>query len=437
MPQPIQNKPRAKTNFNYGVHGWLLMLYGLIGFMTAAAFWTSTAQNTAVGILAQQIGVEDSTLLYWCSVAGVLATIVMLFVGMLFSKFKTRIMNTAVMVVSGVFLILYGHITSLAAYVVCYFFIYLLTSTTAAIGIPQIYTSYFPTKKGSIMGWATCGASLCALVALNLLNWLIGKGGWGLGTLVFGLFSIAMGLVNWFLIPNTPEEMGVLPDNGDFDEEELAQRKEILASSKPVWTVREGMRNKNFWLLPIAYGLLFLVNVGIVSQLVKYEISMGLTPAQAVKFMSLMPLFAVPGSIFSGWLDQKIGARRSGIVLAVFFAIGTFFGGFAPYNSVTNWLFFGFSIFWGGAISNLPQSHACSCFGFRDYPALWARMNPIMALIRVLNASILAFALANMGGYRDAYKIFMVCAIAAGIMLFLSDNQVFKKPGEKPTGALK
>lgn len=437
MPQPVPNKPRAKTSFRYGVHGWLLMLYGLIGFMTAAAFWTSTAQNTAVGILSQQIGVESSTLLYWCSVAGVLATIVMLFIGMLFSRFKTRKMNTIVMAVTGLCLIVYGHINSLSAYVVCYFFLYLLTSTTAAIGIPQIYTSYFPTKKGSIMGWATCGASLCALICLNLLNWLIEQGGWSLGTLVFGLFSIAMGLVNWFCIPDMPEEMGVLPDNGDFDEEEMRQRKEILASSKPVWTVREGMRNKNFWLLPIAYGLLFLVNVGIVSQLVQYEISMGLTPPEAARFMSMMPLFAVPGSIFSGWLDQKIGARRSGIVLAVFFAIGTFFGGFAPYNSVTNWLFFGFSIFWGGAISNLPQSHACSCFGFRDYPALWARMNPIMALIRVLNATVLAFALANLGGYRSAYQIFMVCAIAAGVMLFLSDNQVLKKPGEAPTGALK
>ena len=180
MSQPIQNKPRAKTNFNYGVHGWLLMLYGLIGFMTAAAFWTSTAQNTAVGILAQQIGVDNSTLLYWCSVAGVLSVIAMLFVGMLFSKFKTRKMNTVVMLVTGVCLILYGHIASLWAYVVCYFFIYLLTSTTTAIGIPQIFTSYFPTKKGSIMGWATCGASLAALIALNLLNWLISKGGWNL-----------------------------------------------------------------------------------------------------------------------------------------------------------------------------------------------------------------------------------------------------------------
>ena len=90
MSKPEAIKPRAKTRFNYGVHGWLLMIYGVIGFMTAASFWTSTAQNTAVGILAQQTGVESSTLLYWCSVAGVLSVIVMLFVGMLFSKFKTR-----------------------------------------------------------------------------------------------------------------------------------------------------------------------------------------------------------------------------------------------------------------------------------------------------------------------------------------------------------
>lgn len=437
MSQTTQPKPRAKTNFNYGVHGWLLMIYGLIGFMTAAAFWTSTAQNTAVSTLSEQISVESSTLLYWCSLAGVIATFVMLLLGIMFSKFNTRIMNTIVMGLTGVCLIVYGRIETLSAYVACYFFIYLFTSTTTAIGIPQIYTNYFPTKKGSIMGWATCGASLAALVSLNLLNWLIGKGGWSLATLVFGLFSIAMGLINWFFIPDMPEQMGVLPDNGDFDEEEMRQRKEILANSKPIWTVREGTRNKNFWMLPIAYGLLFLVNVGVVSQLVAYEISMGMTAAQAAGLVSLMPVFAMPGSIFSGWLDQKIGARRSGIALAVFFAVGTFFGGFAPYNTVTNWLFFGVTNFWGGAISNLPQSHACSCFGFRDYPTLWAYMNPIMSLIRVLNSSVLAFALANLAGYRSAYQIFMFCAIAAGVILFFSDNQIIKKPGEKPTGVFK
>ncbi|MCC8121056.1 MAG: MFS transporter [Oscillospiraceae bacterium] len=437
MSSQMKNKPQAKTKFNFGVHGWLLMLYGVVGFMTAAAFWTSSAQNTAVGVLAEQIGVESSTLLYWCSIAGVLSVVAMLFVGMLFSKYKTRKMNTFVAIATGIALIVYGHITSLAAYVVCYFFIYLLTSITTAIGLPQIYTSYFPTKKGAIMGWATCGASLAALVSLNLLNWLIGKGGWATGTLVFGLFSIAMGLINWFLIPDTPEEMGVLPDNGDCDEAELARRKEIMASPKPVWTVREGMHNKNFWLLPIAYGLLFLVNIGIVSQLVSYEISMGLTPAKAALFMSLMPVFAMPGSVFSGWLDQKIGPRRSGIALGVCFAISTFCGGFLPFNTVTNWLFYAIATFWGGAISNLPQSHACSVFGSRDYPALWARMNPIMALIRVLNSSILAFALANLSGYRSAYQIFMFCAIAAVVMLFFSDCQVIKKPGEKPTGIIK
>ena len=76
-------------------------------------------------------------------------------------------------------------------------------------------------------------------------------------------------------------------------------------------------------------------------------------------------------------------------------------------------------------------------FGFRDYPALWAGMNPIMSLIRVLNSSVLAFALSSLGGYRDAYKIFCGCAVVAGILLFLSDNQVIKKPGEKATGVIK
>lgn len=428
---------RTKTNFNYGVHGWLLLFYGMINFMTAGAFWTAAAQNTAVAEFAVRIGASSATLLYWCTVAGVAATIMMLFVGMLFDKFGTHIMGTAALLLTGICIIIYGHINTLPAYVICFFAIFMFSSATSSFGVPQIFTSYFPTKKGSIMGWASCGSSLASLVSLGALTWLMSKGGWELGTLVFGIFTIIMGLINWFLIPDMPEQMGVLPDNGDFDEAEMQRRQAIIDSPTPVWTLKEGLMNKNFWLLSIAYGLLFLVNIGTVSQLVSFELSMGLSQSQALMYMSIMPLFAIPGSIVTGWLDQKIGARRTGIILAAFYAIGTLFGGFVPYSTATNWIFYVFTFFLVGGMSNLPQSHTCSVYGGRDYPKLWGYINPIISLIRVCNTAILAFALSSLNGYRDAYKIFMVCSIIAGVLLFFSDNNVIKDPGEKPTGVIK
>lgn len=433
------NKPsgmRRKTNFRYGLWGWALMLYAGLGFMTNGAFWTNNAQNVMVGALAERMGVESSKLLALCSVSGWLAVIGLLGMGILFGKFKTKIMQTASCILCGVVLIFYGRVSNIVAYIACYFLLDVFCTSASVVGVPQIVTAYFPTKKGSFLGWATCGASLSGLICLPILTNLAAKGGVAIATTAFGIFSIVMGLINWFFIPNSPEEAGRLPDNGDFNEEELEAHKKMM-SGPSVWTLREAVKNKNFWVIPIAYGILFMCNIGVMSQMVPYQVSMGTPQPAAVRMMQMSFLFSIPGSIFSGWLDQKIGTRRTGVTMAACYVICLFCGSCLPFNTVTNWLFAGLLFFWAGAISNLPMSHAASVFGPRDYPAIWGRMQPIMALIRVSNAIVLSFFLSTFGTHRSAYVFFMVMAAVSLVLMLVSDSHIVKKPGEKPTEAYK
>ena len=427
---------RRKTNFRFGLWGWALILYGAFGFMTNGAFWTNNAQNVMVGALAEQIGVENTRLLAMCSVSGWLAVIGLLGMGILFGKFKTKIMQTVSCILCGIVLILYGRVTSLFAYIACYFLLDVFCTSASVVGVPQILTSYFPTKKGSVLGWATCGASLSGLICLPILASAVASRGSAFGTMIFGVFSIVMGLINWFFIPNTPEEAGRLPDNGDFNEAEFEAHKKMMEGPS-VWSLKEAMKNKNFWLIPIAYGIIFMCNIGVMSQLVPYQISQGVEQPAAVRVMQLSFLFSIPGSIFSGWLDQKIGTRKTGIVMAACYVVALFFGAILPFNPVTKWIFIGLVFFWAGAISNLPMSHACSVFGPRDYPALWGRMQPIMALIRVSNAIILSFFLAHFGTHRSAYTFFMAMCVVAMILMFITDSQIIKQPNEKPTEFIK
>jgi sugar phosphate permease len=460
---------RRKTDFNYGVKGWLLCLYCMLGFMTiGGAFWAGAAQNTMVAIKAAQIGVENSNILAWNSTAGLAAIIALLGIGILFGRYKTRIMQTLLLVICGIALMFYGRVSSMVGYVVCYFVLDAVGNATSSMGLPQITASYFPTKKGSFLGWATIGANLAALVSLGILGALVAYKDVAFATTCFGVFTIVMGLINWFFISNTPEEAGMLPDNGDFTAEELAAHKAMM-SGDPVWTVKEAIKNKNFWLLPIGYGLLFMCSNGFISQMVPYQIEQirgpivegmmqtgnfpnmgaaigaamadGTIAAKAIGYMMILPVFAIPGSVFSGWLDQKIGTRRTGIIMAIFYAIAGFAGGLMPYNTVTNWIFMGFFFFWTGANANLVMSHAVSTFGPRDYPRLWGRMAPILNLMRVCSPMVLSLFLANaaaaVAGYRNAYAFFGCASVVALILIFLTDEHVFKKPGQTPTGATK
>jgi len=469
MENPNTQILRKKTNFNYGLRGWLLCLYCMLGFMIiGGAFWMGAAQNTMVAVKAEQIGVDSARILAANSTSGFIALIALLGIGVLYGKYKTRIMHTVVMILCGITLIFYGSVSNIVGYIIIFVMLDAFSNGASTVGLPQIAAAYFPTKKGSFLGWATIGSNLAALVSFGILNMLIAAQGVQFATTCFGIFTIAMGLINWFLIPSNPESVGFLPDNGDFTKEELTAHRDMMAG-KPVWTIKEAIKNKNFWLLPIGYGLLFMCSNGFLSQMVPYQIeqirgpivqdlmatgnfenmgaaisaamSDGSIAAKASGYMQILPVFAIPGSIFSGWLDQKFGTRHTGMAMAVFYVIAGFAGGLMPFNTVTNWIFMASFFFWTGANANLVMSHAASTFGPRDYPRLWGRMAPIYTLMRIFSPMVLSifltYSASSLIGYRNSYTFFGCAAILALILIFFTDQNVFKKSGEAPTGATK
>ena len=260
--------------------------------------------------LAASSGMDSAMLLNGATAANLIAIPIFLLIGVLYNKFGTRKIHTALMIIPGICLLFFGNTTTYTMYL---FLLTILATTTNAVnlsGLPQIYANYFPTKKGLIMGWATSGSAGGAIIALPLL-----------------------------IIPDKPEQMGKRPDNGDITEEELAHLREENETAEPIWTIREALKNKNFWLLAVGYGLMFLLTAGIMMQMVPYQMSQGMEQGKAVATISVVALLGIFGSAFSGWLDQKIGVKRTGILLGVAYALACFFGGVMPYTTVTNVLF--------------------------------------------------------------------------------------------------
>ena len=462
-------KPKAKMSINFGLRGWLLCLYCCVGFMTlGGAFWSAIAQNTMASVMAEQLGTTNANVLAINSYIGYGAIVILLFVGIAFGKYKTRIVQSVALLCCGVALFFYGRATTIVGYIVAYLVIDIVGNATSSMGLPQIAAEYFPTKKGSFLGIATIGATLASAVTLTILNSLVNAGGAKLATAIFAGFTILMGILNWIFIPSDPAKVGFLPDNGDFSKEALEAHQRMMAGP-PIWTVKEAVRDKNFWLLPIAYGLLFMVSNGVTSQLVPYQIEQMKTIAAsnlfatgqfenmgaaigaamadgsiaktAQSYMQLVPIFAIPGSIVSGIIDQKIGTRKAGMLMAAFYVISCVFGGLMPYNSFTNWVFMGLFFFWSGANANLVMSHAISCFGPRDYPVLWGYMSPIMHIFRVAAPLVLSLFLSiastSLIGYRTSYTVFAGASLVALVLIFFSNQNMIKKPGEPATAYTK
>ena len=372
-----QSTVRRKTKFNYGVKGWLLILYCCIAWMfVSGGWWNGTAGNVTNGQMALQIFGDSNTvapILRTNTIIGYVSCIVILFVGILFGKYKTRIMQSILMFVGGIAICFYGSVNSIVTYFIVFLLIDIMANGTSSIGLPQIITQWFPTKKGSALGWATIGTNLAALVTFTIFTALIAKAGFTVTNIIFGIATIVMGLINLIFIKNDPEQAGFKPDNGDFTEEELAAHRARM-SGPMTWTNKEAMKDKNFWLIGIAYGILFMCSTGLLQQLVPYQIAMngpiraaqmaaaagsqnvgefmgagmGAAAATASTVMKILPALAVPGSIFSGWLDQKIGTRRTAIIMAICYAVACLCAGLLPFNPVTNYAFIFLFFFWMG-----------------------------------------------------------------------------------------
>lgn len=456
MAQPTTT-PRRKTNIlNYGVKGWWCIIYVMIAWMfISGGWWNGTAQNTMVALKAAQLGLETHQVLAMNSYIGYLTIIPCFLLGALYGKYKTRIMFTLVCIIGGIAVCFYGFVSSVVGYYVVVFLVFLMAANASQVAEPMIITNWFPTRKGSALGWASIGTNLANLITLSILTALLTVFDIGVSMVFFGVATIIWGIINWFCFPVDPRERGFEPDNGDSTEEERAALRARMSGPR-VWTMKEVMSNKNFWLIMIAYGALFMVSSGYLQQMVPYQISMrvpeiiptliaqgvpadaaagkaaGMAAAAAGKWMKLLPLFAVPGSIFGGWLDQKIGTRRAGLMMAGGYIISGLCGGVLPYNQVTNVIFVFMFFFMTGSNANLVMSHVMSLYGPRDYPAIWGKCAVIMQIFTVTAPLVLSTSLKATGGYRAAYAAFMVVAIVAFILIFLSSNRIDKEPGQKP-----
>ena len=86
--------------------------------------------------------------------------------------------------------------------------------------------------------------------------------------LFIGVAILLLVPVTFFWIKDTPEEAGLTPDGADMSAEEVERLRAEMADHHSQWTLPKLLKNREAWLISLGFGLLFIVTVGIVTQLV-------------------------------------------------------------------------------------------------------------------------------------------------------------------------
>lgn len=405
-------------------YGWFLVGYTALLFMLGAGI-TVDGLNVIVPGFAELRNWDYNSLLSYSSIGGIVGFLGTIFFAQLVLKKGVRFMTVIALILSGIDTIIYSMSSSIPMYIITLCILFFTVNGYSFIAPTTIITNWFPTKKGIAFGIATMGLPIATALFVPLLAILFSTIGVQNGLTAVGVFIIVLGFASIFIIKDTPEEMGLSPDGIQLSDDEIRKNKVRMESHITQWTVGKLLKSKAVWAISLGYGFIFLVTVGIISQLVPRVISLGYDQTKALFMLSLCAAVGIFGSFVWGWLDQKLSTKKASIILAIWYLVAIVLLIFSK-SSLPMLLFAVVMVGFGvGGIGNLQPSMVVQIFGRYEYASANRVVTPLIAIIRILAFAVVGIALTLTGNYEGAYAVLLVFNVIALVILwFINDESL-------------
>lgn len=412
------------TKSNFG-KGWLIIFYCMIMFWFLIGY-SIDGQNIVISVFSaahwQELGYASdlalhAKLLDLAMYAGFIGVIAYFVIGRLCVKIGGRALSVICLALAGASYIYYGHASTTTSYFIGLTLVTIFINGAAYIGGGNLVTQWFPKKKGLANGYTTMGHNLGSALYVPLIAALIGGMGMATGMTVMGVVGICVAIVAYFIVRNTPQERGILPDNVSQEvyEREYADMSEVGTDTKSRWTVAKLLKTPEMWLVALIIGINQLVTTGVMSQMVPRNMEFGFSQTKAVSLMTVCALVGLVGSYGFGFIDQKLGVKTAIrgylvwyiIALGINVTLNNAIGGYICVAMV------GIAI---GAAANFMTSLPASVFGRHNFDLVYSIYFPIMEIVLMLNYKVNSLALSMTGSLRGAYVVFIVL-LAVNIIL--------------------
>ena len=411
---------------DFGTKGWLMIFFAGVMFYFYAGF-CSDGLNVIVGNFSAAHGLDNAYILGLATPASWAGLIGSVLWAWFVDRLGTRMGMLVTGILGGVSFMLYGVVSTAVGFFLVTAFVNFMGMGFAHTCANTLMASWFPMKKGLALGWATMGQNLASATFVPLFLLFMSRLSLGGSFYGMGALLVVFGVLGYLLVRNTPEELGCAPDNGSFTQEEIEANLKELREYRSPWTPKKLLVNREIWLIGLGYGIYILVTVSLVSQMIPRLMSCGWDEMKATGMMTVAAVLGLFGSYATGWLDQKIGTRKASVIYGLWYLVALILCAL-PANNIT---LYGSIFFTGigiGGVGNLFPSMAATVFGRFDFVRAMGVLNPITAIVRSFTFVILAFGLANLGGYAGAYAVVAVLDVV-GIFLVsrIKDDCIGKK----------
>lgn len=254
-------KDNRKSVVDFGV-GWVVIIYCLLMFFLYVGMCNDGANITAPNV-AYRLGLEQGDIMNMNSLAGLVGVVFFIIAGQVNRKIGARMTSGICCIISGIAYILACNAPSIVIYTVCMCFVYGGIMSAGYVAGGTLVASWFPKKKGVVMGYTTMGHNFASafyvqLVAILIAPTVAGTTNIGenfsTGIVPIGIAAIVLGILGMIFIRNEPWERGINPDNVSDEIYQKEYDTKDAVEGDGGWTTGKLLATKELWLAAITTG---------------------------------------------------------------------------------------------------------------------------------------------------------------------------------------
>ncbi|WP_440857635.1 MFS transporter [Staphylococcus shinii] len=404
---------------------WLI----LIGLCVSVGLGKAALNNSAglfLSPVSQDLNVGVGSLTIYLSVSSIVTLLFLPFGGKLLSKYSARlVLFFAIVFQAGAFA-LFGLMNSIWGW-------YLLAIPLAiggvfitVIGGPVLIERWFSKGKGLALGILSAIGGLLGVFAQPIIGTLISQFGWRNAYFITGLgVLIIVAPIILLLIRNSPKDKNTKAygdTSTDIDPHKQIQNIEGISYTT-------AKKTPAFFLLVLFFFIITAIS-SFTMHVPTYLVNHGQKVSIAGAMMSALMVGVFVGSLVFGYLTDKIGAKKVGLLAMILGLIATILLIAMPdFIVVVAVALFLFGVF-TSSIGTIAPAMASSLFGSKDYSQIYSTSSIGLALASIVALPAYGFIYDISGSYTAGLIIIIllfVVNIIAIILAFKNKEKLVKE----------
>ena len=399
-------------------YGWWIVAASLVIALYAGGvtFYGFTAIFEPI---ANEFGWSYTKISLAASLRGLEMSLLAPITGRLVDRWGPRRLIFSGVFITGLGLLLLSRTDSLSMFYIAAVLTAIGMSTSGTTVTMAAVAHWFRRRVGLATGIMVCGYGASGLLVPVMVK-LIDTYDWRTAMVILAIGVFVIGLPLSLLVRHKPEQYGYLPD-GELPSTVIPEA-DVAAVQAPKADagVKQALKSRAFWHLALALMPQFIAVGAVVTHVMPYLSSIGITRSMSSLIATAIPLLSISGRLGFGWLGDRLDKRRLSASALAMLTLGLLCFEYVP--AVGTWLLVPFLIFLGmGYGGNIPILAVLvrEYFGQNKFGTIIGFLWGVLMLGNMVGPPISGWVFDNWGSYQGTWLAFAGLT-AIGIIIMLS-----------------